>query len=154
MITRDESWNEDNPFISKNHVPRFVPPKEDDPKKGSVEEPRRGPFPIGARGGDPTSPRLWWIRQRRRQAGLGVRVAVIGSGSMFVGPTLPPIKEKMLLDVVNWLLGRDDLLAKDVDTWEYPRVQMSETAFNCCGRGLARLGFCRCSSSTWGRWCG
>src|SRR5262249_16282669 len=53
-----------------------------------------------------------------------VRVAVIGHGGVFIAPTLSPVREKLLLDTCNWLLGRDDLLAKDNRTWEYPRVTL------------------------------
>lgn len=137
LVTRDESWNEDNPFLSKNHVPRYLPPKDDDPKKGTIEGERLGPFPIGA-AAEVVIPESWYDSDDAKPR--KERVAIIGSGSVFVGPTLSPIKEKMLLDVVDWLLGRDDLLAKDVNAWEYPRVHMSETAYNLWNYG-ARFGF-------------
>jgi hypothetical protein len=58
-----------------------------------------------------------------------VRLAVLGHGGVFLGKALTPMREKLLLDVSNWLLGRDDLLARGYQTWQYPRVQLSETAF-------------------------
>ena len=63
---------------------------------------------------------------------LGNRAAVevIGHGGVFVGPNLTPVREKLLLDSCNWLLGRDDLLAKDNEVWEYPRVLLSDTQRN------------------------
>ena len=68
-------------------------------------------------------------------------MAVIGSGGIFIGKTLPPLKEKMFLDVVNWLMGRDDLLARDAESWQYPRVAVKpdSVAFNLWAWG-ARLG--------------
>src|SRR5262249_43630322 len=55
------------------------------------------------------------------------RIAVIGSGAAFVGAELAPLKEKMLLDVTNWLIGRDDLLAREVkEPWQYPRVDLDQ----------------------------
>jgi len=56
-----------------------------------------------------------------------VRVAVIGHGGVFIGNTLPAVKEKLLLDVCNWLLGRDDLLAKAEHRWQYPRVTLADS---------------------------
>jgi hypothetical protein len=32
----------------------------------------------------------------------------------------------LLLDVTNWLLGRDDFLLRDANRWEYPRVHMDD----------------------------
>jgi len=43
-----------------------------------------------------------------------------------VGPTLPPAKEKLLLDTSNWLLGRDDQLVKQGEPRAYPRVALTE----------------------------
>ena len=56
-----------------------------------------------------------------------VRVAAIGHGGVFMGTALAPAKEKLLLDVCNWLLGRDDLLTRSDQTWQYPRVDLSPT---------------------------
>ena len=136
LVTREESWNEDNPYITKNKVPRYLPTKDDDPKKGTVEEERRGPFPIGVAAEVPL-PAYWYDKDTGKPH--KARIAVIGSGNVFVGQSLPPLKEKMFLDVVNWLLGRDDLLARDANTWEYPRVSMDKMQFNLWQWG-ARLG--------------
>lgn len=125
LVTREESWNEDKPFITKDEqgirIPRFTPAKEDDPRKGTVEEPRLGPFPIGV-AVETQVPNNWYDGDPKKIP--KVRVAVIGSGGAFVGPSLPPLKEKMLTDVSNWLLGRDTLLARDSGTWKYPRVEI------------------------------
>jgi len=48
LSTSAASWNEDQPFPTDDRpVPRFDPPKGDDPSKGTLWEKRRGPFPIG-----------------------------------------------------------------------------------------------------------
>jgi hypothetical protein len=57
-------------------------------------------------------------------------VAVIGHGGVFRGPKLSPVQEKLLLDVTNWLTGRDELLAKEGVTWQYPRVELSRPVHN------------------------
>jgi hypothetical protein len=123
LITREESWNENHPFILKNKPPSYTPPKADDPKKDTVEEPRRGPFPIGV-AVETTIPASWYDKEGAQPK--TARIAVIGSGAAFVGPELSPLKEKMLLDVTNWLIGRDDLLAHEVKPWEYPRVDLDQ----------------------------
>ena len=56
-----------------------------------------------------------------------VRVAAIGHGGVFMGQTLTPAREKLLLDTCNWLLGRDDLLAKADQQWQYPRATLTAT---------------------------
>jgi hypothetical protein len=123
LVTREESWNEDHPFIVKNKPPSYMPPKDDDPKKETVEAPRRGPFPIGA-AVETAIPQAWYEKEGAQPK--TARIAVIGSGAAFVGPELTPLKEKMLLDVTNWLIGRDDLLAHEVKDWKYPRVDLDQ----------------------------
>ena len=55
-----------------------------------------------------------------------VRLAVIGSGNVFVDPVLSPARQKLLLDTCNWLLGRDDLLNTEAKEWRYPRLELTE----------------------------
>lgn len=74
-----------------------------------------------------------------------VRVAVFGHGGFFVGRKLDPGQEALLVSTVNWQLGRDDSLPKDVpdaDKWRYPRVPLDDKqqAFWQIG-GLAGLPF-------------
>ena len=123
LMTDDDTWNEAMPFVNeKREVPRYQPTKDDDPKKGTADEERRGPFPIGV-AVERTMPRSWYDEKNATPAKS--RVAVLGNGGIFVGQTLSPIKEKVLLDVSNWLLGRDDLLAHSAGVWSYPRVEMT-----------------------------
>ena len=57
-----------------------------------------------------------------------------------LGNTLSPIKEKLFLDVCNWLLGRDDLLARQVNVpWSYPRVALADSE-NALWQSGTRLG--------------
>ncbi|OWK38569.1 hypothetical protein [Fimbriiglobus ruber] len=42
-----ESWNEEKPIAEEDYIPKFEPSKPDDPKRGTHDEERRGPFPIG-----------------------------------------------------------------------------------------------------------
>jgi hypothetical protein len=118
-----ESWNENSPFLNeKREAPRFTPTKEGDKAKGSLDEVRRGPFPIAV-AIDHTLPARWF---GDKETPTKARIGVVGNGGVFVGTTLSPIKEKLLLDVCNWLLGRDDLLAKQQETWSFPRVELSD----------------------------
>jgi hypothetical protein len=72
------------------------------------------------------------------------RIVVIGHGGVFTGDDLSnkqeAVKEKLLLDCCNWLVGRDDLLGRDesvskeqlpkteaqVRIRKYPRVTLSD----------------------------
>jgi hypothetical protein len=123
MMADAASWNEDQPFASRERTPRFEPPAENDPAKGTTDEKRRGPFPIGVAAEVPM-PAGWF--ESAGGVSPNVRVAVIGHGGVFVGNSLSPIREKLLLDSCNWLLGRDDLLTKAGGQWQYPRVSLSE----------------------------
>jgi uncharacterized coiled-coil protein SlyX len=143
MMTSADAWNEDQPFPTPDRpVPRFEPPKEATPLKESYTQKRRGPFPIGA-AAEVELPRSWYGEDKKDSRPAKVRVAVIGHGGAFAGPTLTPVQEKLLLDSCNWLLGRDDLLAQNLETWQYPRVELSAAAFNLwhlgAGRGLPLL---------------
>lgn len=135
FVTNEDSWNEEQPFITKKGVPRFEPAKEDDPKKFTLEEERRGPFPIAV-AVERSVPSTWYEDGKTPPK---ARIAVIGHGGIFTGQTLSPIKEKLLLDVVNWLVGRDDLLARERQPWRYPRVHLEAWQMNLWQWGT-RLG--------------
>ena len=79
------------------------------------------PFPIAV-AFERRLPTKWFEGTEKRTT---ARLAVIGNGGVFVGQSLNPMKEKLLLDVSNWLLGRDDLLARQNQTWSFPRVEIS-----------------------------
>src|SRR5205807_765799 len=106
MMTNPASWNEDQPFPTRERTPRFEPPKPDDPTKDTVDEKRRGPFPIGV-AVETRLPIQWYADKSVKPA--TVRLAAISNGSLFSGTELSHAKEELLLNTCNWLLGRDDL---------------------------------------------
>src|SRR5439155_25851228 len=115
---------------------KFERPKADDPNKGTINEKRHGAFPVAV--ALETKVPAAWLRKIDSFAEDDVpvdkrptvRVVAIGHGGVFIAPTLSPVREKLLLDTCNWLLGRDDLLAKDNRTWEYPRVTLTAAEKN------------------------
>jgi hypothetical protein len=123
MMTGKDCWNEAQPFPTEERTPKFERPKAGDRTRGTLEEERQGPFPIGA-AVQTKVPASWY--GDKHGDGPAVRVAVVGHGGIFSGARLTPAKEKVLVDVSNWLLGRDDLLARDTPPWKYPRVQLTE----------------------------
>jgi hypothetical protein len=124
LMTDPRGWKATNPFPSEEG-----PPKKDPSTEGQVS--------IGVAAEAMLPPD--WKAERNT-----VRVAVIGQGGVFVGKQLSPVREKLLLDVCNWLLGRDDLLNRpQEEPWSYPRVEMSETA-NLLWQGFARVGIPLC----------
>jgi hypothetical protein len=123
MLTPAATWNEDQPYPSREHVPRFEPPKADDPTKGTLDEKRRGPFPIGV--AIETKLPADWYADSKGTPPATVRIAAVGNGTLFTGGELSPAKEELLLDTCNWLLGRDDLLPRADRVWQFPRVTLT-----------------------------
>jgi hypothetical protein len=124
MMTSPLSWNDDNPFPTRERTPRLDRTKPDDPTYGTPDARREGPFPIAV-AVETSAPSAWYDDKNATPA--NVRVAVVGHGGLFVGQELSPTREKLLLNTLNWLLRRDDLLPReqDVQRWQYPRVQLS-----------------------------
>jgi hypothetical protein len=120
MICSEASWNDDQPFPSRERTPHYEPSK-DDPNKGTLDEKRRGPFPVGV-AVETMTPAAWYAEGGGKP--VPVRVAAIGQGGLFVGAELSPTREKLLLSTCNWLLGRDDHLPRDDRPWSYPRVNL------------------------------
>ncbi len=121
MVTSAASWNEKQPFPSRERIPRYEPAKPEDPTRGTLDEERRGPFPVGI--AIETRLPAGWSSEAQAPA-RNVRVAAMGSGSVFTGATLTPAREELLLITCNWLLGRDDLLPRATQVWQYPRVAL------------------------------
>jgi hypothetical protein len=111
-------WNEEQPFATAERRPRYTPPSPTDPNNGTIDARRRGQFPIAVAVEVPL-PEDWG----KDAKGKTVRVAAIGQGEAFVGP-LKPAQERLLLQTVNWLLGRDDYLPRADHTWSYPRLAL------------------------------
>jgi uncharacterized membrane protein len=160
-FTSPESWNELRPYlqfrplpdgtVTATDVPRYDPTDKDDPKKGTREEERRGPFPVGV-AIENKIPATWINEEYGREeaaatvllpvdglmaAGLTVsarqldrpqqRLIVFGSGNLFAGAKLEPPQEKLLLHSVNWLTGREDRLPRaEEPAWSFPRVAMTD----------------------------
>ena len=125
MVSDAFSWNEDQPYPTRERSPRYEASKPSDANYGTILERRRGPFPLAA-AATVTLPQKWYKDgERPGQA----RVVVIGNGGAFGGKDLNPVQQKLLIDSVNWLLGRDDLLAQDHQPGQYPRLQLSDTEF-------------------------
>lgn len=121
LATSAASWHDEQPFsTSLRPVPRFEPPALDDPDNGTLEARRRGPFTVGVAVETKLPP--GWGSTRT------VRVAGLGQAGLFTGAELTPGQERLLLDTCNWLLGRDEQLAKRAPEWSYPRVEMSAGA--------------------------
>ena len=137
--------------MTATDVPRYDPTDKDDPKKGTREEERRGPFPVGV-AIENKIPATWINEEYGREeaaatvllpvdglmaAGLTVsarqldrpqqRLIVFGSGNLFAGAKLEPPQEKLLLHSVNWLTGREDRLPRaEEPAWSFPRVAMTD----------------------------
>jgi len=112
-------WNEEQPFATADRRPRYTPPSPNDPSNGTIDARRRGQFPIGVAVETPL-PTAWG----KEVKGKSVRVAAVGQGELFVGTDLRPPQERVLLQTVNWLLGRDDYLPHDENVWSYPRLAL------------------------------
>src|SRR5262249_23189307 len=126
LMTSADSWNENQPFPTRDRIPQFEQPKANDPDKGTLDEKRRGPFPIGV-AVETTVPADWYGSSATPAT---VRIAAIGHGGFFTGSDKllerEPAKEKVMLDTINWLLGRDEYLPKADRQWSYPRVRLDE----------------------------
>jgi hypothetical protein len=123
LMTSKESWNDDQPFPTSKRIPTYERPKPDDPNRATLDAKRRGPFPIGV-AVETAPPAQWYDAGETRPKSM--RVAAIGEGWFLVGTELSPAKERLVLDTVNWLLGRDDALPRGDHSWSYPRVDLNE----------------------------
>ena len=155
------SWNEGKPWSDdEDSTPRFEPADDKDPKKGTRDEERRGPFPVGVAVEAPVAVFATRVPELEAAAAVGwcgspmslpgglaavaappdlfaardaksVRVAALGHGGLFTGGTLKPANEKLLLYTLNWLLARPELLPRgDVAAWEFPRVNLTDRDFS------------------------
>ncbi len=125
LMSDADSWNEDQPFPTAESIPQFTRPKDSaDAAKAlanadPLEARRRGPFPIGV-AIQTALPASWYASPADKPA--TVRLAVIGQGGFFTGKDLPPAQEKLFVNTLSWLLGRDDQLPRGDRVWSYPRV--------------------------------
>jgi hypothetical protein len=85
MHTGKESWNESDPIPDDDALPKFEPARPDDPMKGTLDEERRGPFPVGVAVETPV-PADWFDPTGLPEASLPV-AAVAGVAGAH--PTVP-----------------------------------------------------------------
>jgi hypothetical protein len=135
LMTDARSWNDSDPFPSEKRIPHYEG-RKDDPNRGTLDEHRRGPFPIGV-AVETMLPAEWYSASDRKPE--EVRVAAIGHGGFFTGDDLSPAKEKLLLGTLNWLLGRDDRLPQAGAEWKYPRLLLGEREQTLWLRGACLL---------------
>jgi hypothetical protein len=112
LMSDPRSWNEDQPFPTEKEMPNYTDAK------------KRGPTAV-ALAAEVAVPSDWYKKGEAPAEPRTARVVVIGDGGLFVGPSLSPAQEKLLLDTSNWALGRDDQLTQEGRRWEYPRVHMA-----------------------------
>jgi hypothetical protein len=148
ITTSGEAWSENEPFPRQDavgrftYVPRFDRTADDDAKKNTPDEEKRGPFPIGV-AVESQLPASWYDAKANPAIGGVVpaavlppdasvtgpksRLVVFGSATMFTGSQLKAAQEKLLLHSANWLVNRPDRLPRsDEKSWAFPRVQMSD----------------------------
>jgi hypothetical protein len=121
LMTGREAWNEEKPFPTDDYTPAYKR-TPDDPNRGTLDERRRGPFPVGV-ALQTAPPADWYGPGEPRPAAL--RVAAVGESWFLIGPDLNPAKERLVLDTCNWLLGRDDALPRGDHPWSYPRSNLT-----------------------------
>jgi hypothetical protein len=129
LMTSARSWNEDKPFPTADYVPQFHRPEDrtgkpqDSKKEDPLETRRRGPFPIGV-AVQTQLPSIWYDSLAAPRA--TVRVAALGQGGFFAGKDLSPAQEKLMVNTLDWLLGREDYLPHEGQRWSYPRVNLPD----------------------------
>lgn len=157
MFTSPDVWNESKPLLDIDqlrgelYIPKYDPPRPGDPTKGTRDEERKGPFPVGVaiELPAPTASELKIVSALPGLAGglstFGlalegmlqdrpkVRIVSYGHGGLFTGEKLTPGQETLLLHTLNWQLRRDERLPStpsDDEKWRYPRVELTsrETA--------------------------
>jgi hypothetical protein len=65
-----------------------------------------------------------------------LRVIVFGHGGLFIGKSLDPGRETLLINSVEWLLNRQDRMPHDTpdnEKWRYPRVALTPEKINLWG---------------------
>jgi ribosomal protein L17 len=90
--TRD-AWNEERPIAERDYVPKYEPTKLDDPKRGTRDEERRGPFPVGVSVEVPVPAEWLEPKLAAAQAAAAVGGGAFAPGGLAV-PTLDPAKFK------------------------------------------------------------
>lgn len=140
FLASGSSWNEDQPFATDKGTPAFRSQSGDGANpvnrdKDSYSERRKGPFSIGV-AAEELLPEQWFKEGERRPG--PVRTAVVGESWWLVGPSLDPARERLAVDLAQWLVGRDDNLARKPEAWNewrYPRLGMTPREQGLWSRG-------------------
>jgi hypothetical protein len=82
IYSDSESWNESDPYATREKTPRYEPTKPDSPIYGTREAERRGPFPIGV-AVETTVPAEW----RGNSKSAATNAALLAASA--VGPAAP-----------------------------------------------------------------
>lgn len=124
LLTHPKSWKDDQPFRENPQPPRLNEAGVATKPERTLEDRVRGPLPVAV-AVDTSVPSSWYA-QGDSTSPSNVRVAVIGSGAVF-HEELSAAQSRLLLDTINWLLEREDLLNREAKTWTWSRVQLDET---------------------------
>jgi hypothetical protein len=90
-----EAWGEEKPVPEGDYVPEFSPPKPDDPKRGTRDEERKGPFPVGA-AIERTVPAEWFLSKESAQKVTEQAAATVGGAIGSWGGLSPLVVEPEL----------------------------------------------------------
>lgn len=101
-----DSWNEERPIPERDYRPKYEPAKPDDPRKGTHNEERRGPFPVGVALEVPVPPE--WYDSHPEIAARGIPSASL-AGVAGAYPVTPQFAENEL--TASLLLSSDNGLS-------------------------------------------
>lgn len=90
-----EAWGEEKPVPEGDYVPEFTPPKPDDPKRGTRDEERKGPFPVGA-AIERAVPAEWFLSKDSAQKVTEQAAATVGGAIGSWGGLTPLVVEPEL----------------------------------------------------------
>ncbi|MGL6072561.1 MAG: hypothetical protein ACRC8S_00235 [Fimbriiglobus sp.] len=107
-FTGKNSFNKDNPLFSEDNPPRYEPAKPDDPKRGTREEERRGPFPVGV--AVETKIPTDWVDDKKAKSTYALS-AVTGVAGL---TPMKPTSTDAQLEAVSWAITSPGLGALGV----------------------------------------
>ncbi len=90
-----DAWGEDKPVPEGEYVPEYSPPKPDDPKRGTRDEERKGPFPVGA-AIERAVPAEWFLAKDAAQKVTEQAAATVGGAIGSWGGLSPLVVEPEL----------------------------------------------------------
>jgi len=84
--TGPESYNKDKPLVEDDYLPKFDPTKQDESKRGTRDEERRGPFPVGVAIETPVP--IDWLDTEKFPTKANPAAGLAGPAAVF--PAAPP----------------------------------------------------------------